>query len=242
MNEKNPSIKEFTSELDKKLEKLPTEKTGREEDIPVITICMEPGSGGHLIASEVAKRLDLKLYDRSILVPISNLANVDSSFLDAIEKERPTAVHDFITSVLDKKYVYKGNYLRYLKELVEIIGRVGKAVIVGRGANFILPAQGRFSIRVIAPLDIRVKNVSFKFGVTLDEAKKRIKEREKRRKAFVKDSFYENIDETKHYDLIINTARMDLETSVEAILGAIAGSRVNGSFDKENSYILRKRK
>jgi len=240
MNENNSSRKASTSELIKKLEKYST--GGREASIPVITVCMEPGSGGHLIASELAKQLDLKLYDRNMLISIGHLADTDSQFLNSMEKERPTAIHDFITSLLDKKYVPTGDYLHYLKELVEVIGRVGNAVVVGRGANFILPPKGRFSIRVIAPLDIRIKNVSLKYGVTLEEAKKRIKHREKKRKTFVKESFSKNIEDFKHYDLIINTARMDLETSVNAIIGAVTGAQANGAFEKENTYILRKRR
>ena len=240
MNENNSSRKASTSELIKKLEKYST--GGREASIPVITVCMEPGSGGHLIASELAKQLDLKLYDRNMLISIGHLADTDSQFLNSMEKERPTAIHDFITSLLDKKYVPTGDYLHYLKELVEVIGRVGNAVVVGRGANFILPPKGRFSIRVIAPLDIRIKNVSLKYGVTLEEAKKRIKHREKKRKTFVKESFSKNIEDFKHYDLIINTARMDLETSVNAIIGAVIGAQANGAFEKENTYILRKRR
>ena len=236
------SRKSSTAELIKKLEKYSTDRLNQEAIIPVITVCMEPGSGGHLIASEVARQLGIKLYDRNMLISIGHLADTDSQFLDSMEKERPTAVHDFITSLLDKKYVPTGDYLHYLKELVDVIGRVGNAVVVGRGANFILPAKGRFSIRVIAPLDIRIKNVSFKHGVTLEEAKKRIKHREKKRKTFVKESFSKNIEDFKHYDLIINTARMDLETSVHAIIGAVIGAQANGAFEKENTYILRKRR
>jgi len=242
MNENKLSRKSSTAELIKKLEQYSTDRLNREAIVPVITVCMEPGSGGHLIASEVAKQLGIRLYDRNMLISIGHLADTDSQFLDSMEKERPTAVHDFITSLLDKKYVPTGDYLHYLKELVDVIGRVGNAVVVGRGANFILPPKGRFSIRVIAPLDIRIKNVSFKYGVTLEEAKKRIKHREKKRKTFVKESFSKNIEDFKHYDLIINTARMDLETSVNAIIGAVIGAQANGAFEKVNTYILRKRK
>ena len=42
-----------------------------------------------------------------------------------------------------------------------------------------------------------------------------------------------------HYDLILNTARMDLETAVESIIGAIVGSQAHRTFEKETSYILK---
>ncbi len=206
--------------------------------IPAITVSMEPGSGGHLIASKLAKRLNIKLYDKSILVPIANMSDVDLSTLEGIEKERPTGAQDFIKTLINSNYIFKGDYLRNLKEMVLLIGKLRNCIIVGRGANFILPAKGKFCIRVIAPMDIRVKNVSFRFGVSLSEAKKRIKHRERKRKAFVRESFLKDIADVSHYDLLINTARMDLDAAVETAIGAIIGSQPHRAFEKEYSYIL----
>ncbi|MCP4746817.1 MAG: cytidylate kinase-like family protein [Desulfobacteraceae bacterium] len=240
MNGVNLSIKKFiTEQTEKRLNGFSNTAIQKDAVIPIITVCMEPGSGGHLIAFEIAKRLNVKLYDKKILVPMAHSANLSSSKLEEIEKERPAGVQDFISALIDRDYIYTGDYLRHLKEAVEIIGRIGKGVILGRGANFILPAKGRFSIRVVAPMDIRTKNVSFKYGISLEEARKKIRRREKRRKAFIKESFHENIEDTSHYDLIINTGRMDLQTSVECAIGAAIGAQVNKSFEKETIHILK---
>ena len=208
--------------------------------IPIVTVSMEPGSGGHLIADGIAQRLGVPLYDSSILLPIANNADVKQAALGFIEKERPTGLQDFIKALLDDDYLYTGDYVRHLRHVIEIIGMLGRGVIVGRGANFILPPEKRFSIRVVAPLDTRIKNVSFRFGVSLAQARKRIKHREKRRRAFVRETFHRNIDAFKHYDLIINTTRLDLDTAVETAIGTIIGSQANMVFTKANSFILRK--
>lgn len=232
----------ISEQTNQRMAAFPPGGLGREVVLPVITVCMQPGSGGHVIAAEIANRLNFKLYDKKLLVLMANMADVDRSRLDTIEKGRPAGVHDFISSLIDEKYVFTGDYLRDLKSAVKIISNIGNGVIVGRGANFILPPKGRFSIRVVAPLDIRVKNISFKFGVSLSEAQKRIKYRENRRKTFIKETFNKKIDDVSHYDLVINTARMDLETSVETAIGAIIGSQVNRAFNKDISYILRNKK
>ncbi len=207
--------------------------------VPVITLCTEPGSGGRLIADELAKRLNFKLFDKNILVAMANTAAVESQSLDTIEQERPSGVQDFITALVDKNYVYTGDYVSFLKQQVEIIGKIGHSVIVGRGANFILPPKDRFSVRVIAPLDIRIRNISFKNSVPLAEAKKRIRNREQRRKTFIRETFHEDIADIMHYDLIINTARMDLDTAVESVIGTLIGSQSNKTFEKETAYILK---
>ena len=234
------SVEEFIAEQHRISNKrLPASKLKQSASIPVITVCLEPGSGGRLIAEALAKRLNFTLFDKNILITMANTAAVESKSLDTIEQQRPSGIQDFITSLMDKNYVYTGDYVGFLKQQVEIIGKLGRGVIVGRGANFILPPQDRFSIRVIAPLDTRIRNVSFRNGVSLTEARKRIKNREQRRKTFIRETFREDIADIMHYDLIINTARMDLDTAVESVIGAVIGSQTNRTFEKETSYILK---
>lgn len=42
-------------------------------------------------------------------------------------------------------------------KVITTIGKHCRAVIVGRGANFILPSEGTFRVRVLADLGIRAK-------------------------------------------------------------------------------------
>ncbi len=237
------SVKEFITEQQAISKKnVPASRLKESASVPVITLCTEPGSGGRLIADELAKRLNFKLFDKNILVAMANTAAVESQSLDTIEQERPSGVQDFITALVDKNYVYTGDYVSFLKQQVEIIGKIGHSVIVGRGANFILPPKDRFSVRVIAPLDIRIRNISFKNSVPLAEAKKRIRNREQRRKTFIRETFHEDIADIMHYDLIINTARMDLDTAVESVIGTLIGSQSNKTFEKETAYILKNKR
>ncbi len=221
---------------------LPPERTHEKVSIPVVTICMEPGSGGHLVAKGIADRLQYDLYDKSILVSMANIADVDSKSFELLEKARPSGAQDIVMSLMDKKHIDSSLYVEQLKSTVSVIGKIGHAVIVGRGANFILPPEKRFSIRVVAPFDVRVRNVSFKYGVSLEEAKKRINNRAAKRKAFVREIFHQDIGDIMHYDLVINTGRIDLETAVGTAIGGVIGAQANKSFEKATSYILRKSK
>ena len=221
-------------------EKLPDEVKKGKPSLPVITIAMEPGSGGSLIAETVAERLGYRLYGKNILTAMAHKADVREDVLDAIEKGRPTPIEDFVSSILPKgDYVYKGDYFAQLKDTINNLAVIGKCVIVGRGANFIIPVEKRFAIRVVAPLETRIKNVAFYHKVTLEEAEKRILNRENRRKNFIRENFQKKIGDHMQYDLTINTERMDLETCTELVIGAIKGSQVNRAFEKASSYFLR---
>jgi cytidylate kinase len=210
--------------------------------IPVVTVSMEPGSGGFMVAEALAKRLGYDLYHKNILNAIAASADTNSEVMELIEKERFSKIQDFVTALLQEQYVYSGDYLQHLKRIVTSLGIIGRAVIVGRGANLILPPEKRFAIRIIAPEEIRVKNVAFHFGVSLAEAKKRIKNRENKRKTFIKNTFHKDIADIASYDLVINTARLDLPAAVETVIGAILGAQKNRVLEKAAAFILRSEK
>jgi cytidylate kinase len=209
-------------------------------DIPVITVSMQPGSGGHSIARRLAERLEFSYVDNEILKPMAICNNVNFKGLETVEKYRSKGVKDFFFSILNDKHVHPSQYLCYLKEHVSILGQIGNAVIVGRGANFILPTDKRFAVRVTAPLETRIKSVAYAFNVSYHEAKKRIVNRAAKRKEFVKTYFHKDIEDPLHYDLTVNTSRLDVESTVETIIGTIIGAQVNHPFEKSESFILRK--
>lgn len=235
------TVKQFLDQQSETFQKsLSDSLKSSETSLPVVTIAMEPGSGGALIAENVAQRLGYRLYGKNILTAMANRADIKADVLDAIEKGRPTPMEDFVSSILPRSdYVYKGDYFEQLKDMLNNLALLGKAVIVGRGANFVIPPEKRFAIRVVAPLEARIRNVSFYHKVSLEEAEKRINQREKRRRKFIKDTFHEKINDCLQYDLTINTQRMDLQTCTELVIGAIKGSQVNRAFEKNNSYFLR---
>ncbi|MGD8991033.1 MAG: cytidylate kinase-like family protein [Desulfobacterales bacterium] len=189
--------------------------------IPVITVSMEPGSGGSLIAQEVAKQLEFDYFHRGIIEGIAKSANIRASVIDTLEKERLSGIEDFIASLYKNQYLYPGIYMQHLLKVINTIADHGRAVIVGRGANFILPSEQRFSVRVIAPLQIRIQNVVRAHGVKEEDARQRIIRREARRAAFVKRSYDADIADPEHYDLTLNTGRMPIEFAAEAVVAAV---------------------
>ncbi|KJS29489.1 MAG: hypothetical protein VR64_20150 [Desulfatitalea sp. BRH_c12] len=191
--------------------------------IPVITLCMEPGSGGCLIAEQIAQRLGFDFFHRDMIHKIAESAHISTTVVESLEKERLSGVQDFIASVIKEQYIHPNIYLEYLMKVVGTIGKHGRAVIVGRGANFIIPPKDRFAVRVIAPLEMRIENVASRFGVFSDIAKRRVLIRDNRRRAFVRQSFNADICDPMHYDMIINTGHLSVAAAVESVLGAVMG-------------------
>lgn len=200
-------------------------KTKTKSHVPVITISSQPGSGGRVIARGLAKRLLVDLFDRDMVKEIAESAHISGAVIETMEKERLTGIKDFISSLVNDRYLWPGVYLDHLMKVVAAIASHGNAVIVGRGANFLIPPEDRMSIRVIAPFETRVKNVAKTYGVTRDEAKRRVIHRENRRSAFIRQSFNADVADPKNYDLVVNMGRGDIDAAIGSVIGMVVGCK-----------------
>ena len=217
--EKNTSIETFIKDQIEKWKKQ------TQTHIPVITISSEPGSGGRVIARGLAKRLGIDLFDRNIVKEIAESARISGAVIETMEKDRLSGIKDFISSLVNDRYLWPGVYLDHLMKVVAAIASHGNAIIVGRGANFLIPGEDRLSIRVISPLETRVNNVAKEFGVTREEAKRRVINRENRRSAFIRQSFNADVADPRNYDLVVNTQKLDMDASLGAVIGMVVGSK-----------------
>ncbi|MBR9984685.1 MAG: cytidylate kinase-like family protein, partial [Desulfosarcina sp.] len=139
--EKNVSIETFIKDQIEKWEKQ------TQTHIPVITISSEPGSGGRVIAQGLAKRLNIDLFDRDIVKEIAESAHISGIVIETMEKDRLSGIKDFISSLVNDRYLWPGVYLDHLMKVVAAIASHGNAILVGRGANFLIPQEDRLSVR-----------------------------------------------------------------------------------------------
>jgi cytidylate kinase len=133
---KEESIAQFVKQQIRKWESSAAEKDIKPEvHIPVITVSMEPGSGGSLVAQQIADRLGFDYFHRGIIQGIAKSAKIRATVIDTLEKERLSGIEDFISSLYKDQYLYPGIYMQHLLKVVNTIADHGRAVIVGRGAG-----------------------------------------------------------------------------------------------------------
>jgi cytidylate kinase len=189
--------------------------------VPTITLSREPGSGGKLVAREIADRLGLDLFHREIIQEMSESAQISTRVLETLDEKGLSVLDDWISTLVNEKHLWPDQYLHHLLKVVGAIGKHGHAVIVGRGANFILPSGETFRVRVVSPQVKRFQNVAQHFGVSLEEARRRVLRAESDRRAFVRKYFHADIAEPTNYDLVINTGTLSIDAAAEAIASAL---------------------
>ncbi|MCP4105750.1 MAG: cytidylate kinase-like family protein [Desulfobacteraceae bacterium] len=193
----------------------------KEEQIPVITISREPGSGGRALAEKLAEKLGFDLFHREIINEMANSAQVSSRVLETLDEKGLSVLDEWITSLVDDRHLWPDQYLQHLMKVVGAIGKHGKSVIVGRGANFVLPREKSFRVRIVAPHKIRVQNTAKQLSISNEKAEGQIIRTESDRRSFVRKYFNANIADPINYDMLINTEAISTDSAVNTIKSAI---------------------
>ena len=76
-------------------------------------------------------------------------------------------------------------------------------------------------VRIIAPFERRVYRASKLLDITTAEARKKVRQDDAARTAFVRSHFDENVDDPLAYDLTINTGRLSVKTAALLLLRAL---------------------
>jgi cytidylate kinase len=213
-----------------------------------VTIRGQLGSGAPEIGKHVANKLGIDYIDREIIAKVAELLNERKR--DVIAKEMPVGSlwsriaealgFDYAAMggfALDGSFIcpYPGAYLptwqipledtRYLAGLESVIKELARnqpAVIRGRGSQFILKDHpGAFHVLVVAPLETRVKRVMQNSGMDKESAEREIARSDGSRRDFIKRYFRAEMEDSVHYDIVINTEHLAFEHAASIIVNAL---------------------
>jgi len=137
-------------------------------------------------------------------------------------------MEEYITALVHQRHLWPDQYLRHLLKVIGTIGKHGQAVVIGRGANFVLSPEKALRVRIVAPFNSRAMHVAKQFGVPIHEAERRITHTDSNRKSFVRKYFNADIAAPLNYDLIINTSVVGLDEAAAMVCAAIGHRRKAG--------------
>jgi cytidylate kinase len=187
---------------------------------PIITLSREPGAGGSAIARKLSKTLGLDLIGGQIIQHVADSAKMSRKVIESLDEKEVKFRDNLLLSMFGENRPWPGEYLQHLTKVIGSIGIFGNVIIVGRGANFVLPKDRIFRVRVLAPMELRIKYFMDDRGYTKAEAEQYLLKTENNRKAFVRKYFNADLTDPKHYDIIINTEKISLEGATESVITA----------------------
>jgi cytidylate kinase len=187
---------------------------------PVITISREPGASGSEIARRLAQALKMDLVGAQIIQKIAESADISAKVIESLDEKELTRRDHWLSSLFETRHLWEDDYLYHLTKVIGTFGRQGNFVIVGRGAQYILPPEDTFRLRFIAPMEIKIENVMRDFGSSSIDAEKYVIKTDSDRHAYLRKYFNADVTDPSHYDMVVNTGKLGIDGSLEAVRAA----------------------
>jgi cytidylate kinase len=188
---------------------------------PWITVSKQRGAGGLDLAREVGRRLGWEVFDREILEAISRETHWRLQVVSRLDEEATGPWSEWISHLVVPGEPARAAFAMEMLQVIHGIARRGCAVLVGRGANWILDPTYGLRIRVIAPLEKRIEAVTRHAGLDRGRAIEAIRSDEEASAAFLRRFHRKDIDDPDGYDLIVNLGSLPLPAAAEAVLVAL---------------------
>jgi cytidylate kinase len=189
--------------------------------LPTVTVSREKGSGGSLVARQIAEQLGFVLFDSEIVDHVARSASVDRLVVLRMDERSQSSIREQSDRMIRSQRLSEQTYLAHLIRTILTIGEKGRAVIIGRGAHLLLPAERCFRVRVIAPLEVRVQRLSASAGMERSEVESVIAETDRQRAQFIQENFSQSDANPLLYDLVINTGDIAPQTAASLVVRAV---------------------
>jgi cytidylate kinase len=200
----------------------------------VVTISATYGAGGTVVGPAVAERLGVPFVDRAIPVAVANDLGITVD--DALSRDE--SVKGWVgrmlaaTAPLSAEWMVGPDQVRTaLLTDVSVLrcteGVIRKActdggVLLGRAAAIVLRDHPHaFHVRLDGDPERRVRQATALLGVSEHEARDAMARNDKARVAYVRHFYGADPADCGHYDLVLDSTRVPLETCAEIIIAAV---------------------
>lgn len=185
----------------------------------VVTISRRMGSGARVVAQSLADKLGWSLWDKELLDAMAEHAQVSERVVQAFDEHTISEIELFTRGLFGEQEMAGFIYPRQLARAVKTISKLGNVIILGRGANFILPDA--LKVRIDASDEYRIRNMMEYEGLTRDEATAKLHASDRDRRHFLTTVFGKERVEHAVFDLTIWMDRFTNDDAVEIILAAV---------------------
>ena len=214
--------------------------------MPVITIGRQFGAGGSTVGTMLARELKADLLEDKIIDEVARRLELPKEEVEAADEQPGSLLSRLLIALgsasgepmippeaaawtppnADPVYDTRLAVLQITQQVIREAARGGNVVIVGRGAAYLLrDLEGALHVFLEASQAIRLKTLMKRFGLSEEEARRKMKHTDENRTAYVKQVYGHDRNLPGHYDLVLNTGRLGYEATMDAVLAALRGRK-----------------
>lgn len=188
---------------------------------PTVTVSRQAGLRGEAIAQALAARLGYELFDQQIIDYIATHHDVHRQMLEMLDEHTMSSIKLWAEGIVHRQHVDQADFLRFLSKTVRGIHAHGGAVILGRGANFLLADARAFRVQLVAPLAERVKIHMAERSLDAEAARREIIQVDAQRSDFIRRFYHADWADPGAYDLSLNVAGLPVEGAAAIVAQAM---------------------
>lgn len=185
----------------------------------IITISRQFGSGGRTVGRKIAEKLGIPCYDAEIIQKIADKSGYSKEYIEEQSESEAGGLFGSFTSA--DLYGYSGKLTIWSNQcrIIEELAQQGPCVIVGRCADYVLKNTETELLRVFIYADEkdRIHRIVHEYGETDVKPEKRLREKDKRRKAYYEVYTDQRFGDPVNYDMCLNTSGLGIEGCVDLI-------------------------
>lgn len=189
-----------------------------------ITISREEGAGGSEIAELIGERLAWQVLDKNLVDRVADRWRLALGMLELLDEKKANWAYEIFGGWREPRIIAHSLYVIRLRQVILSAVRQGNAIIVGRGAQFMLPRDRGLTVRVIAPLEYRHEQIRKRHGLTAARARQFVAEADRGRGEFIRRFFHRDIIDPHFYDLVLNVEHLGPMTAAETIIAVYSRS------------------
>jgi len=187
---------------------------------PSVTIACESEAQGVALGRGIAERLGFGYCDSDGLSELARQMQARDGTLGDLGRQRRDVLEDLLGAFSPHQNVASAGFSEQLRSIVSSIARRGSAVIVAREASYLVDPHRALRVRLVAPVEIRIKEIETRSHVSMAVAKRMMATNDKDRAAFIRRSLGHSIDDPAHYDVVVNTGTYAQERAEAVVLMA----------------------
>jgi cytidylate kinase len=176
--------------------------------MPIVTISRGTESGGTRLAESLGERLGLRVISREVVVEAAKTYGVSEEDLRASLESPP--------GIWDKQARKRQQYILAVQATLAQMVEEGDVVYHGLAGQLLLrDLPNVLRIRLIAPLEHRIRAAMSHMDLSRAEAIRHIEKADEDRATWVRRLYDADVAEASLYDVVLNLGAMGLETATE---------------------------
>jgi cytidylate kinase len=172
------------------------------------------------LAQSVAEKLDYGFFGIEIVDRIARERGIDRRLVAELDERVRSTIDRYVLDSFRQRPFTESHYLRSVVRTIVTLGERGMAVVLGRGAPFVLGPEKALRVLVVAPAEARRARLAKREGLSDSEAEQRLEREDQQRREFLA-QFGVDPDDPALYDLVVNTETLGPDAALTVVIHAL---------------------